>query len=170
MSSPATTTAIARSASRLRIAVFACMAVMILLYLAARLGFPAGIFEVRFEPHGNEIAQRWIGDVSLVLLIIALFRLTQMLGRIAAGDLFTVEVIARFRSFAFWLLVGALFALLAPVVVPYFVADRGTDSVVIEMRVDFRNLLAVGVTLVLFLLARLLERAQALDEEVREFI
>ena len=38
-----------------------------------------------------------------------------MLGQIASGALFSAAVVARFGSFAFWLLLMALFELFAPI-------------------------------------------------------
>ena len=169
-SSATTNEAIARSAGRLRWLVFAAMAVMILLYAAARFSVQLSGAHVEYQSEG--LAPAWaraIGDVSLVLLVLALFRLTQMLGRIAAGELFSAGVIARFRSFAFWLLVMALFGFLAPPVAQ-LVSDALDGQGRAQLRIDFREVLTVGVTLVLFLLARLLERARRLDEEMREFV
>jgi len=169
VSSDTTTQPLARSAARLRWAVFAAMALMVLLYLAARLGGHLGVVRVEAQEHGPPVWGRIIGDVRMLLLIVALFQLTQMLGRIAAGDLFTRPVIGKFRSFAFWLLLMALFSLAAPILAELLNARAGGEAR-LAFRIDFREVLTVGVTLVLFLLARLLERARALDEEVREFV
>ena len=106
----------------------------------------------------------------LVLLIfVALYQLTAMLRRIACGELFTAGVIGRFRAFALWLLLSALFGLLAPIGLQLLGLVPGTGNQ-IRVAIDFREVIVVGVTLVLFLLARLLERARGLDEEVREFV
>ena len=40
----------------------------------------------------------------------------------------------------------------------------------IEIVFDLRQLLLLGITMVLFLIARLLERARELETEVREFV
>ena len=170
MSSKTTNGSIALAASRLRLAVWVAIALMALLYAAARFGLDSGT--VRFERHQAALdtpAARAIADVSMVLLIVALVRLTQMLGRIAAGELFSPGVIAGFRSFAFWLLLMALTGLFAPAIVQLVQAALGGPSR-IEMRIDFRAVLTVGVTFVLFLLARLLDRARGIDEENREFV
>src|SRR5687768_9896394 len=110
MSSTATTESIAGSAARLRWMVFAAMTVMVLLYAAARFGVQLGPAHVEYQSHRPDLMwTRAIGDISLLLLLVALFSLTQMLGRIASGELFSAAVIGRFRSFAFWLLLMALF-------------------------------------------------------------
>ena len=170
MSSSTTNDAIARSAARLRWLVFAAMGVMVLLYAAARFGLQLGNAHVEYQSHADRTWSPLIGEVSIVLLVVAMFRLTQLLGRIAAGELFTAGVIGRFRSFAFWLLLMALFGLFAPSLSELLSAPSGPGPRQVELRVDFQEVLTVGVTLVLFLLARLLERARRLDEEIREFV
>lgn len=161
--------AISFSARRLRWAVFAAMGVMLLLYAAARFDIQLGRAHVEYHAEGPDIAAtRFIGDISVVLLLVALYRLTQMLGRIAAGELFSAAVIARFRSFALWLLMMALFGLAAPPIAQLLQRSAGAHR--LALVIDFREVLTVGVTLVLFLLARLLERARAIDEEIREFV
>ena len=169
-SSEITNEAIARSASRLRWIVFSAMAVMALLYLAARFGFRIGEARVEYQHRGTTAdVAALIGDILVLLLLMALFQLTAMLRRIAGGELFTAGVIGRFRAFALWLLLSALFGLFAPLVLQLLGLVPG-DRHLVRFTVDFREILTVGVTLVLFLLARLLERARGLDEEVREFV
>ena len=156
------------AAVRLRVATFVTMAVMALLYVAARFGLRLGQAHVEYRLHQPDILiTRLLSDLMLVLLLIALFRLTQMLARIAAGELFTAEVIGRFRSFALWLLVTALVGLAAPLVAGLIAPADGHRFM---LALDFQRIVTVGVTLVLFLLARLLERARRLDEEMREFV
>jgi hypothetical protein len=149
--------------------VIATMALMVALYLAARFGLRLGSAHVEYRIHGwNLPYARPVGDISMALVLVALFRLTQMLGRIAAGELFSAKVIGQFRSFAFWLLVVALFGMLAPFASQAFGAAGPVHR--LELAIDFRDVLTVGATLVLFLIARLLERARALDEEMQEIV
>ena len=169
MSSSTTNEAIARSAARLRWLVLGAMALMVLLYAAARFGVELGNTHVEYRSHSDPAWSRAIGDISLLLLLVALVRLTQMLGRIAGGELFSARVIGAFRSFAFWLLVMALFGLVAPPLSELLSITPGGENRV-ELQIDFQEVLTVGVTFVLFLLARLLERARRLDEEMREFV
>jgi len=169
-SSAITNEAIARSASRLRWTVFSAMAVMGLLYLSARLGLQIGQARVEYQRHGGDA---WgvapVADLTLVLLLVALYELTAMLKRIGEGELFTAGVIGRFRAFALWLLLSALLVLLAPIGLQLLgSAQDGAHR--FRVVLDFREIVTVGVTLVLFLLARLLERARRLDEEIREFV
>jgi TRAP-type C4-dicarboxylate transport system permease small subunit len=170
MSSLEANNVIRRTASRLRVAVFAAMLLMVLAYVAARLNLSYSHTHIEYRMHGIDTpVARLIGDVSLALLLVALFRLSQMLGRISSGDLFSAAVIRRFRGFALWLLLMALFGLLAPIGIALLGNHHGPPRS-IPMVLDFRELLTVGITLLLFLLASLLERARRLDEEMREFV
>ena len=167
-SSDTTNDAISRSASRLRIAIFAVMAAMVILYGAARFGLQLGAARVEARLHGQDPASALlIADVTLLLLVVAFFQLTRMLGRLASGERFSAEVIGHFHSFSLWLLLTALFGLAAPIVAP-LVTGAGATS--LHFVLDFQKLLMVAITLVLFLLARLLERARRLEEEMREFV
>lgn len=168
-SSATTNKAIARSASRLRWIVIAAMAIMTALYIAGRFGMQVGPARIEYRTHGPDLPlARILADVLLALLLVALFRLTQMLGRIGNGELFSAAVIGHFRSFAFWLLVMALVGLFGPAIVS--LADAPPAPKQLEFAIKYDSIITVGVTLVLFLLARLLERARRLEEEMREFV
>jgi len=159
---------IRQSASRLRGAVIGAMAFIGLGCIAAQfdLQFAHAHFEYRL--HGTPF-EGWIAAGSIALLLMALLRLTQMLGLMAGGELFTVGVVRRFRAFALWLLLMALFEFASPVVVS-LVAPSVAPAHQVRVHVDLRDVLTVGITLLLFLLARLLEQARRLDEEMREFV
>ena len=159
---------IIRSARRLRVAIFAVMALMVILYSAARFGVQLGGAKIESRVHGQDPSTaKLMADVTLLLLVVAFLQLTRMLGRIASGELFTAQVIGHFRGFALWLLITALFGLAGPLAVSLLAVGRANH---LQFVLDFQKLLLVAVTLVLFLLARLLERARAIDEEVREFV
>lgn len=169
MSSP-TDRSIRRAASRLRVGVFVVMALVVALYLSALLDLRLAHARVEHQIEGLSATYGWaIGVGGILLLLVALFRLSQMLGRIAAGDLFSTAVIGQFRAFALWLLLMALFDLLAPIAAGVAGAASGYPHR-LRIAVDLRDLLTVGITLLLFLLASLLDRARRLDEEVREFV
>ena len=157
---------IRRRAGRLRLAIIAAMVVLASAILLAWFGAPLGIARVEMREHGTTVDPRITGTLSVLLTEIALFRLTQMLGAIESGDLFSARVIRHFRGFAFWLLVVALGGILGPLVLS--LAESSGDRVTLVF--NLTKILAVGVTLVLFLLARLLERARQLDEEMREIV
>lgn len=170
LSSDTTNSKLSRSAFRLRIGVFVTMAALVVLYAAARAGLQLGHARVEYQARGVSPAiAAMVGDIGIVLLVIALFRLTQMLKLIETGELFSVDVVRRFRSFAFWLLVMAVAGLVGPFV-GQFVHPVSSGPRTIRLAIDSREILTLGVTLLLFLLARLLERARAIDEEMREIV
>ena len=157
-----------RSARRLRWLVLTAIVAMVALYLVARLGLGIGRARVEYGPPevpGGD--HRLIGDIGVVLLVIAFARLAQMLGAIARGELFSATVIRGFRGFAFWLLLMAAVGLVGPLLAEAL--DRKSGDPV-RLVIDFRQVLTLGVTLLLFLLSRLLERARQIEEEVREFV
>ena len=160
---------ITRSASRLRSVVIAAMVVMTLLYVAGRVGLQLGSARIEYRTHGPDLpAARMLTDLLVLLLMLALFRLTQMLGRISRGELFSGPVIGHFRSFAFWLLMMALGGLVGPTAVSLLGTRSAPGQFLFAIK--YEGVVTVGVTLVLFLLARLLERARKIEEENREFI
>jgi hypothetical protein len=73
-----------------------------------------------------------------------------------------------FRAFAFWLLLLALVWIIAPVAAVLLAGPD--DARRMEFRLQMRDVLTVGIALILFLVARLLERARTVDEELREII
>jgi hypothetical protein len=161
---------IAKAAARLRWGVFAAIAVMALLYVAALFDWQLGGAHVEYRLHEvSPTMGRAIGAGTMVLLLIALLRLAQMLRLIEMGELFSVEVVSRFRSFAFWLLLLALYGLLAPTVFA-FAEGLATRTHRFAFVLDFRQLLTLGITVLLFLLARLLERAREIEAEMREIV
>ena len=157
---------ITHSAARLRIAVIVVMVIFGAAIILAWIGGPLGIARVEVREHDGPIDSLTAGTVSIVLVEIALFRLTQMLGAISAGDLFSSRVIRHFRGFAFWLLVVALVGLCVPLIGSLL----GSGPHRVALVLDLTKILTVGVTLLLFLLARLLERARRLEDEMREFV
>jgi hypothetical protein len=158
------------AAARLRWLVIAALAVLLLLFAVAQLGLPLAGIHVEYRTHGMAPAgNRLLGAGTMILLTVAMVRLVQMLGRMASGELFTIEIVRRFRGFAFWLLAMALFGFLAPTVAGLIFSQPGAAHR-IALIFDVRELLIVAITMLLFLLARLLERARELESEVQEFV
>ena len=141
-----------------------------LLYLAARLGLELAGARFAFRSHAaSALADSpVVADGIMLLLLVALWRLAETLRAIASGDLFSVLVIRRFRSFAFWLMLVAVLGLAGPIAAAFVRSPDGGAPV--ELTLDLRQLVMVGMTLFLFLLARLLERARELEEEAREIV
>lgn len=161
---------IAKTAKRLRWAVWIFWACIVAAYLAGRLGLAlGGSVEVKAHSSIGEAGLPMIvADISILLLSVALYQLSRMLGAIAGGDLFSARVIGSFRAFAFWLLMVAVVWIVAPIV---GVLLTGPDELRrLEFKLQLRDVLTVGTALILFLVARLLERARAMDEEMREIV
>ena len=154
-----------RRARALQLAVIGSMVVIVLLYVAARFSAAFGRVRVELGGHAGVPELPWASDIGMLLLVVALGRLAQMLGLLAAGNLFTVEVIGRFRGFAFWLMLSAMVGVSHPLLAELLGAADPR-----RMAFDLRQWLMLLVTLFLFFLARLLERARALEEEAREII
>jgi hypothetical protein len=161
---------IARSARRLRLLVLAGIVAVVALYALGRFG-PPQLGPMRIETPAA--APGWIGlratEFALLLFVIAMARLAQMLGAIARGPLFGPQVTRAFRGFAFWLFL----AILADVLVPLALASgqalrAGTGRV--ELAFELRDLLMLAGSLFLFLLARIMERARAIESELEEIV
>jgi len=157
---------ISRSAARLRIAVVVVMAVVLGLVGLVWFGSTGAPVQVRVHDAGLWSDPRLSATLLFILVELALFQLVKMLAAIRDGEMFSVRVVRHFRQFAFWLMVLAIFGVAGPLVGSALGGDRGTVALVL----DLRHLITLGVTLLLFLLARLLERARQIDEEVREFV
>lgn len=160
---------IQRTARRLRAGVIAVMAIFAAVYAVGRLGLGIPGLVVVHQARGvGSVAAGLAADLTIVLLLVAIIRLVQMLTLIGKGELFTPAVVRRFRAFAFWLLLMALCSLLAPTLLQLLDQGAGPHRVLLAMQLN--DLIMMGVTLLLFLLAHLLERARAIDEEMREIV
>lgn len=161
------------SASRLRGAVIVVMLLIAAAILLAWLGTAIGFARVEIQPHEESPLNPLIsGTAMMVLAEIALWKLSLMLKAMAEGETFTLRVTGHFRGFAFWLMLMALADLLLPLVSTFAMMGpevrAGEPSV--RLSVDLSSVILLGVTLLLFLLARMLERARAIEEENREIV
>jgi hypothetical protein len=155
---------ISRSAKRLRVFVIVLMASMTGITLLA-WAKPVGL-HLELRTHSNAVDPRIAGTIATALIDLALFELTRMLGLVAAEQFFSIKVIQHFRGFAFWLLILAVIGLLAPLV-----QLRGDGGIAIHfITINLSQLVIFGVTLLLFLLARLLERAGEIEQENQEIV
>jgi hypothetical protein len=161
---------IAKTARRLRWAVWIFWACVVAAYVAGRLGLAlGGPVEVKARSSiGETGAPMIVADITILLLSVALYQLNRMLGAIAVGDLFSARVIGAFRAFAFWLLMVAIVWIVAPIVGVLLMGPGEPRR--LEFSLQLRDVLTVGTALILFLVARLLERARTLDEEMREIV
>ena len=161
---------IGKTARRLRWAVWIFWGCVIATYVAGRLGLSLrGAVEVQAHSSAAETGTPMlVADISILLLSVALYQLSRMLGAIGEGDLFSARVVGAFRSFAFWLLIVAVVWIVAPIVAVFLAGPDPAHR--LEFRLQLRDVLTIGIALILFLVARLLERARTIDEEMREIV
>jgi hypothetical protein len=161
---------IGKTARRLRWAVWIFWVLVVLAYAAGRFGLSLrGAVEVQAHSSAAESGTPMIvADISILLLSVALYQLNRMLGAIAEGDLFSARVVGAFKAFAFWLLLLALAWVVAPIVAVFLTGPDEARR--LEFRLQLRDVLTIGIALILFLVARLLERARTIDEEMREIV
>jgi hypothetical protein len=153
----------------LRWAVWIVWGCIILVYAAGRLGLDLGAVRVASQGDlGEHAVPMWMADIVVLLVTVALYQLGRMLGALAAGDLFSSRVIGAFRAFAQWLLILALFSIAAPLA--WALLSGPGPAHQYELKFQLNDLLTLGITFILFLVARLLERARAIDEEIREIV
>ena len=157
---------ISRSAARLRVAVVIVMAAFALLLGLVWFGGAGAPVQVEVHDSGAWNDPRWSATFVFVLVELALYQLVKMLTAVRDGELFSARVVRHFRQFAFWLMILAIFGVAGPLIGSALGGERGNVALVL----DLRHLITLGVTLLLFLLARLLERARQIEEEVREFV
>lgn len=161
--------AIARSARRLRTAVILAIGIIVVIALMGSFAPKAG--PVRVDTHAA--IGGWAGlaliNISVALFILALARLAQMLGAVAGGPLFGPRVTRAFRGFAFWLFVATLVDVAGE---PAIAIDQAMSSVGKRAALVFelRDLLMLAGALFLFLLARMLEQARAIEAELEEIV
>src|SRR5678815_507617 len=161
--------AIAHSARRLRLLVWVGIALIVGIYLLGRLGPQLG--PVRVETHGDVAGRegRALIDLTLLMFVIALFRLSQMLGAVAEGPLFGPRVTKAFRGFAFWLFLATLVDVIAgPAVSLVNMARAGATRTALTF--ELRDLLMLLGALFLFLLARMLQQDRAIESELEEIV
>jgi len=160
---------IAKTASRLKLGMWIVWACILLVYIAGRFGLGVGLLRVQSHAAaGDTPSVMAVADATMVLLTIALWQLSRMLAAIAAGDLFSARVVGAFRSFALWLLIVALVWIAIPIALT-LLAGPGPQRH-LEFKLQLRDLMTIGITLILFLVARVLERARTIDEEMREIV
>lgn len=162
---------IEQAAARLRWVVWILWGLLMAAYIAGRLGPADGTLhlETRVGQHESLGPALLLADASMLLLTVALFRLSQMLAAVTAGSYFSAEVVRGFRSFAFWLLLLALLWLATPVVAELLRHQSGADGE-FTFHIVIRDVLTLGITFILFLVARLLERAREIESEMREIV
>jgi hypothetical protein len=149
--------------------VWASMVLILAIYVLSRIGPQLG--PVRVETHVDieGLPGQIIIALTLLLFEVALFRLSQMLGSIADGPLFGLRVTGAFRGFAFWLFLAALLNIFAgPAMELIRLAGSGGGRT--ELQFGLRDLLMLLGAFFLFLLARMMEQARAIESELEEIV
>jgi hypothetical protein len=160
---------IVRLAGRLKLLVWATIAVAALLYVAARLELVFGNLHI-VTRSAVELPGLWIArDLSAALLLLALWQLASMLALIERGDRFSPAVTRRFRRFALLLFAAAAVTLVAPPLA-MLLAPPAPPHGPIQVPLSFRDLWTMLVTGVLFLVARLLDEAQRIEADLDEIV
>ena len=161
------------SATRLRIAVIGLLIVVVGAWFAGTIGVEFGR-QVRVTTHYRDSAGIYAPMLSgavVGLFAAALWRLAAMLKQVAAGDLFSSAVTRPFRDFALFMLLSSLAALLLPAAMMLLAPPPHVAGVrEVAFRVELRGAIFVLASLVLFLVARLLEEAARIDAELDEIV
>lgn len=161
---------IRRLAGRLRLLVWAMIVGTAAVYLAARLGTEVGQTRlVTMAASSPAVASpAWVADVSLALVLVALWQLAEMLRLVGRGDHFSPAAIRRFRGFALFLFLASAVMFLAPLTLAFVTTPPGPEQ--LRLPVRLRELLTMLVTGALFLVARLLEQARQIDSDLKEIV
>jgi hypothetical protein len=161
---------IKRYARRLRLGVLIVFGAVLALVICGHFGIRIAGAPVVLQPRTRDVeGLLTVGDGVLVLLAIAIYWLSAALRAIADGDLFSRAVVRSFRLFAVWMLVMALFTAVAPMILTAAAPMHGGRHRVMVV-IDLRELLLVGLTLLLLLIARMFERARAIQDEMSEIV
>ena len=161
---------IRRYARRLRLAVLTVFGVVLALILCGHFGVRIAGAPIVLQSRSSALTSSLaIADAVLMLIAIAVYWLTEGLRAVAAGDLFSRAVVRRFRLFALWMLIAALFNTLAPMVLAA-AAPGAAGRHRIMILVDVRDLVLIGLTVLLLLIARMFERARAIEAEMNEIV
>ena len=161
---------IRRLAGRLRLLVWAMIVGTAAVYLAGRIGTEIG--QTRLVTIGASdpavASPIWVQDLSIALVLLALWQLADMLRLVGRGDHFSSAAIRRFRGFALSLFVASAVMFLAPLIIAIASSHPGPEEV--RLPVKLRELLTMLVTGALFLVARLLEEAGQIDSDLKEIV
>lgn len=157
-------------ARRLRLAVLGTFGLVVILILCGRFGVRIAGVPVLLQSRSAALTGGLdIADGALVLIGGAVYWLTEGLRAVASGDLFSGSTVRRFRLFALWMLIAALFNTLAPMIIAAIRSGSAGHHRIMVL-IDIRDLLLVGLTLLILLIARMFERARAIQDEMSEIV
>jgi hypothetical protein len=164
-----------RGARRLRYALTAGLALLLLAVLAALFlpnGAAGGIqATVNIRGVGVPYPAAMVLAASLsVLLGIGLFRLVRLLRRLESGELFSPAVTRELRAFTWYALLAALVSTVSPVLVSLLGLRPPDATSRLELAVDSADLWLLLFTGTMFLVARLLDEANRVAEDHRQIV
>ena len=162
--SAATPSEITVRAKRLR--AFVILLMIALAGIVALSWLRPATIQLEMHVHANGMDPRVALTIVTLLLELALLELARMLNLVTRGECFSVQAIGHFRGFAFWLLLLGLIGLVAPM---FELRSNGHLSVHF-IRINLGALLIFLMTLVLFLIARLLKLAGEIEQENSEIV
>jgi hypothetical protein len=114
----------------------------------------------------------WSAGIALVLAVAsaaALIELARMLGQVREHALFPAAAVHHFRRFAGLLALAAGLQVVLPLLATLAVALRGSQHAV-RLAVDSGDLLALLITAVFFLVARLFDEASRLEDDSHSIV
>lgn len=139
-------------------------------YLIGRFGLAVGpMVEVRYHASHLTWPAQAVSDVATIMFLVALVQLALLLRHIGHGELFGARVTGSLRRFAFWLFLSALVSIVGPTLVELATVDHRSGGA-IHITADLRDLFYLVASLVLFLVARVIEEAAGIDAELREIV
>lgn len=121
---------------------------------------------------GDDLPRLWSAGIAMVLALTcaaALVELARTLGQIREHALFATTAVRHFRRFAGLLALAAALQVVLPLLATFVVALQGGHHVV-RLTVDGGNLLALLLTAVFFLVARLLDEASRLEDDSHSIV
>lgn len=114
----------------------------------------------------------WAAGMALLLAVLAaaaMWQLAQMLARIGNGQVFSAEVIRRFRSFCLFFLLMLLARSLLPAVVTLLLGIQA-DTGPIRLAFDGGDIITLVIAGLLYLVARLFEQAARWEDDSRSIV
>lgn len=116
-------------------------------------------------------ANRAVGVLNGVLVLLALFQLLPLLGAIGRGALFSANVTVNLRRFALFMLLSVLnLAVVAPALT-YFLPDCSSGAPCARIiSIDIRSLGMLLMTTLFFLVAGLLDEARRIEEDNEQIV
>lgn len=136
---------------------------------ALTVGGRVGVVTAYVDDRGLGPAATPIAILIVVLVVAALIELCRMLRCIEAGNIFGPDPVQRFRRFAWILFAASVTGVTAPWIASMVAAARGEDTHVV-LGLEATDGLLILLSVVLILIARMLDAAAIYQEDSRSFL